>query len=191
MKIQDDFDKMRRAIERVGDRERANRLLSTTGQTIVANFMAKLEETQPDGSQTYVGERPSVRRGYTPIASGWQPVDIEDTDRGISLSLKSTSQHVNIQRFGTRRKNYPIPNFPTGVYFWWGAPLPWSPSRIPEYVARAPGMFWFPQITHPGIEPHGGEDFVRRAWMAIRAYANRQFRGAADTILFQPFREMK
>jgi len=191
MKIQDDFDKLRRAIEQAGDRERANRLLTGIGRVIVEAFMVKLEQIQPDGSQTYVGERSSTRHGYTPIASGWQPVDIGDTDHGISFSLKSVSRHINIQRFGTEKKNYPIPLLPTGVWFWWGAPLPWAPSQVPEYIARSPGMFWFPQIQHPGIEPYGGEDFVRRAWITVRALAIERFRDTTTTILFQPFREMK
>lgn len=189
MKIQDDFDKLRRAIEQAGDRDRANRLLSSAGRIIMESFMAKLGEVQPDGTQTYVGQRPSVRHGYTPIASGWQPAEIEDTDHGVSLSLKSVSQHINIQRFGTEKKNYPIPLLPEGVHFWWGAPLPWAPSQIPEIASRAPGMFWFPQIEHPGIEVD--EDFVRKAWMTVRALAAGRFRETTATILFQPFREMR
>lgn len=189
MKVQDDFDKLRHAIEQAGDRERANALLTGAGRVIVETFMVKLEEMQP--IDTTMAYKPSIRRGYAPIARGWQPIDIGDTDRGISLSLKSVSQHINIQRFGTEKKNYPIPILPSGVWFWWGAPLPWSPSRIPEYVSNAPGMFWFPQIEHPGIEPHGGEDFVRRAWITVRALATERFRETASTILFQPFREIR
>lgn len=188
MKIQDDFDKLRTAIDKAGDPDRARKLLTGTGRMIVEAFMAELEQLQPvDVSMAW---KPSIRRGYTPIASGWQPVDIGDTEYGISLSLKSRSKHINWQRFGTPKKNYPIPNLPTGVSFWWGAPLPWSPSEIPEYITAAPGMFWFLQIEHPGIKPYGGEDFVRRAWTIVRSQAIERFRTTANEILFQPFREM-
>ena len=153
--------------------------------------MAEIEKVQPSGDQTSVGERSSARRGYAPIASGWSPIRIVPKTDGVLLTLKSTSEHINWQRLGTDKKNYPIPGLPTGVSFWWGAPLPWAPNRIPKIVARAPGMFWFSQITHPGIEAYGGSDFVRRAWGMVQQPAKNQFSETADRILFQPFREMR
>lgn len=187
MKIQDNFDRLRGAIDKAGDPDRTRKLLTGAGRMIVETFMTELEQLQP--VDTSMAFKPSVRRGYAPIASGWRPVDIGDTEHGISLSLKSTSKHINWQRFPTK-KNYPIPSLPSGVSFWWGAPLPWSPTEIPEYIAAAPGIFAFPQIEHPGIEPYGGEDFVRRAWTITRPPAIERFRATSREILFQPFREM-
>ena len=190
MKIVDRFHILRRATEQV-NRSRANNLLSSTGRVIMESFMAELEQVQPSGDETFVDERSSTRRGYTPIASGWKPVRITSTDDGVSLSLESTSRHINWQRLGTKTKDYSIPSLPTGVSFWWGAPLPWAPTEVPELAAMAPGMFLFDLIIHPGIKPYGGEDFVKRAWNEIQAQAAERFGETAKTILFQPFRDMR
>ena len=190
MKVVDRFHILRRAIEQVNNRARTSDLLSSAHGAVRDAFMAEIKKAQP--VDTTMAYKPSIRRGYTPIASGWgRGLVIEKTGKGITLSLKSVSKHLKWQRFGTDKKSYPIPGVPTGMYFWWGAPLPWTPTMIPELVERSPGMFWFSQIMHPGIEAYGGSDFVRRAWMEVRAQAMERFKETAKTILFQPFRDMR
>jgi hypothetical protein len=185
--IKDEFGKLLAAIKLMGDQRRANELFGFAAQLISQRMFIELEKVQPDGSETYhptrgSEERPSVRHGYTPIASGWEPPNVLFTDKGVRLVLTSKSEHIDVQRFGTKKKNYSIPHGELGVAFWWGTPLPWSPTKTANAV-RAPGPFWFKQIVHPGIEPYGGKDFVARAWRSCSHYAFARFREVGFMLL--------
>jgi hypothetical protein len=191
--IKDEFKKLLAAIELMADQNRANKLFFYAGQLISQRMFIELQKVQPDGFGTYVSipgseERPSVRHGYVPISQGWNSPEVNFTDKGVRVSITSRSEHIDVQRFGTRKKNYPIPSGEPGVAFWWGAPLPWSPTQA-KSAAVSSGPFWFKQITHPGVEPYGGSDFVARAWRSMSHYAFARFR-EVGFMLLGPLRDV-
>lgn len=174
-KIHERVNKIKALIRWLQPKAISDRVRRAQANAAERGFMMILEavrKTQPvhqdddpiielGGSFPWRDPRPSTRRGYVPIEQGWVLNNAHDAQ---GIRLRSRSQHLQYQRFGTMKKNYPIPIRAGGnmLLFWWGSPLPWAPTR-PPMLERAPGPFFMPQIIHPGLEPYGGSDFVQRA----------------------------
>lgn len=146
-----------------------------------------LERESPELS---FGHYMTTGHDHTPIYQGWVSGPIESRygfggEGGVRGGARSwatignKSEHINVQRSGTTKKNYRIPASPDGsVTFWLGPPLVW-PVRSP----RIPGdgrFFRFREVTHPGIKPWGGSDFAERAINNAFPDMNRAFESAMD-----------
>jgi hypothetical protein len=133
---------------------------------------------------------------HTSISAGWRgPTSREEPD-GASASVFNISEHVDVQRGGTEKKNYPItPRGPVGalaaeparLIFWLGPPLKWG---VRSARFRKPGFVAMTAVIHPGIEPHGGRDFVESASDQARPGMIREFREAGIKIAFEPLGEI-
>lgn len=123
---------------------------------------------------------------HTPIIAGWRGPFTQGAFDGATSTIENVSEHIDVQRMGTERKNYPIPIRRGMVKFWLGTPLMW-PVRKAKF--RKPGFVRMAQVIHPGIEPHGGKDFVETVADKVRPELTRVFRDAGMQIAFEPLRK--
>jgi hypothetical protein len=111
----------------------------------------------------------STGHSHTSIVDGWRSLPVERVGNGASATIANTSEHVNMQRYGTDAKNYPITarsgtGFGSGrLFFWIGPPLKWP---VRKAAFRKGGWAWMTMVKHPGYGPWLGSDFVEDMAMA-------------------------
>ncbi len=160
------FDELIQALEKSSDireiRFDIEGLTDNVMQDLLGDMAGQAPEGQPDERRMETPERASIRQHAQTLISSWDDEpEINQIGDGVSFSIgldhptydSGDEGILEWLRFGTYE--HPVPTKdPDGlVSFWWGAPLPWAPSRAPA-TDHAPGLFFF-----PGTEHHGAEGF--------------------------------
>lgn len=135
----------------------------------------------------------STGHSHTAIQDGWRKDRSRKIRRGAKMSISNSSEHIDVQRFGTIKKKYQIPLNPTRGFhtpggrleFWLGAPLKW-PVRKAKF--RKPGFVNMALVEHPGIRPWGGSDFVERTARDVIPAMKTEAFAASEKIAFEPLK---
>lgn len=190
----DEFQKLVGAIKKIADPARARTISREAAGRQAEIARGWLYEFSPQAipARTFM----TTGHQHTPISAGWRGPTSRENPDGASSSIFNVSEHIDVQRSGTEKKNYPItPRGPVGalaaeparLVFWLGPPLKWG---VRSARFRKPGFVAMTAVTHPGIEPHGGKDFVESAADQARPGMIREFRKAGIRIAFEPLKEL-
>lgn len=160
----DHFDELVRALEESSDireiRFDIEGLADNVMQDLLGDMAGQGPEGQPDERRTATPERASIRQhGQTLISSWDEEPEINQLRDGVSFSIgldhptydSGNEGILEWLRFGTHKHPVQANDPDAFLSFWWGAPLPWAPSRAPA-TDHAPDLFFFPEIDHPGSE---------------------------------------
>jgi hypothetical protein len=194
----DRFDELVRSIRRSLSMERLSAMAQQTVERQQAIAFESLWKHTPQKTrQTFMT---TGHEDHTSIGEGWRLDSPERLPDGARAVIRNVSEHVDVQRTGTTKKDYPITpgkgvagpsnsfwmpfEFPRLV-FWLGPPLKW-PVRAARF--RKGGFFSFAQVRHPGFGPWGGKDFVEEATDESRPEMARALREDGKQI-FKPLRE--
>lgn len=162
------FPDLARSIRKSTDRSRANRVAVDRATEIGNAALHRMIELSPRSVPgiTFF----TTGHDHTSIVDGWVGPMVREQQDGASVYIENTSEHISVQRTGTNEKGYIIPlgrrvgrsgpheGSRNTLKFW----LPTTnPVQKPKY--NVPGFVRMRLVRHPGVEPHGGRDFVVRA----------------------------
>jgi hypothetical protein len=130
------------------------------------------------------------------IVRGWRGPFTQLAFDGAESTITNVSEHIEVQRYGTRDKDYIIPlgrrsdnidPYARDLVFWLGPPLIW-PVQVPRL--RGGDFVYMRLVRHPGLEPHGGKDFVESAADQARPGMVEFFRETGMEIAFKPLEDL-
>jgi hypothetical protein len=171
----DRFDEMVHAIRDSLNKERLAEIARKTVDRQQGIAFEELWDHTPQKTrQTFMT---TGHESHTSIGEGWRLDSPRALPDGAEAVIRNVSEHIDVQRTGTTRKNYPIPNIMAPargsgpapgwkpfahpwMVFWVGPPLKW-PARKKKFQSGRFGAF--SQVRHPGFGPWGGRDFVEEA----------------------------
>ena len=178
--IKDRFPELADAVEEIADRGRMRDASKETVERQLWFASVALADHSPHvTSETFL----TTGHERNPIQDSWVLPPPSSERDGASGTIASESGHIEWQRYGTEKKDYPIEaSGPGGLWFWTGPPLKW-PSSLP------PGFVNLPAVEHPGFGPWGGRDFVEVAAEDAEPVLNTLFFDMGDSLAYDPLRD--